>query len=224
VPEIATYSTYLGLKLNSATDPFLLSDFIGNWTILDGSPGVYVCTSTSRPAWTAAQGGRLIFMTDYKALSFWDGAAWNDCRDAAPVFASGVYLNANIAKGTTGTYTVINLTTPRACSLAIAVTGTYQCVATSYQDVWQRVLVDGVGATGNQLGGYREQLRFTASPGTSGNAGMCGTSFQVVTGITPGAHTIGLAADIGTITNTAITIIGIKAMAWIALTSPTNSL
>jgi hypothetical protein len=221
---MATYSTFLGLKLNSATDPFLLSDFVGNWTILDGSPGIYVCTSTSRPAWTSAQAGRLIFMTDYKALSYWDGAAWQDCRNATPVFAAGAFLNANVAKGTTGNYTLINLTCPRTCSLAIAITGTYLCAANQNQDLWQRVLVDGAGATGNQLGGYREQLRFTASAGVAGQAGMCATSLQVVTGISAGAHTIGLAVDVATTSNTAINVVGAKAMAWIAVTSPTNSL
>ena len=220
---MATYSTYLGLKLNSATDPFLLSDFIGNWTILDGSPGVFVCTSSSRPSWTAAQAGRRIFMTDWKALSYWTGTAWLDCRDAAPVFAGGVYLNTAIARGTTGTFTVINLTCPRTCSLAIALTGTYLVAASQNQDVWQRVLVDGVGSTANQLGGYREQLRFIASPGVSDNAGMTATSLQVVSGITAGAHTVGVAADIGTYSAPA-TIIGVKALAWIAATAVGNSL
>jgi hypothetical protein len=163
-------------------------------------------------------------MTDYKCLSFWDGAAWQDCRDAAPVFAAGIYLAASVAKGTTGTYTVINLTTPRTCSLAIALTGTYQCQPNYTQDVWQRILVDGVGSTANQLGGYREQLRFWVSTGAAGNSGMCATSFQVVTGINPGAHTIGVAADVGSGSNAPITVIGVKAMAWIAVTSPVNSL
>jgi hypothetical protein len=221
---MATYSTYLGLKINSATDPFLLSDFTGNWTILDGSPGIYVCTSTSRPAWTAAQAGRLIFMTDYKALSYWDGAAWQDARNASPVFAAGVFLNANIAKGTTGNYTAINLTCPRTCSLAVAITATYLCAANANQDLWQRVLIDGAGATGNQLGGYREQLRFTASAGVAGSAGMCATSFQVVAGLTAGTHTVGLAVDVGTISTAPINVQGIKALAWIAVTSATNAL
>ena len=221
---MATYSTYLGLKLNSATDPFLLSDFVANWTILDGAPGTYVCTSSTRPAWTAAQAGRLIFMTDYEALAFWSGTQWLDCRDAVPVFASGAYLNTAIAHNTTASYTVINLTVPRTCSLAIMLTGTYQCAAASYQDVWQRILVDGVGSTANQLGGYREQLRFTPSPGVSGQAGLCATSFQVQSGITAGAHTIGVGADIGNSSTASIQIIGVKAMAMIAVTSAGNTL
>lgn len=221
---MATFSTYLGLKLNSATDPFLLSDFIGNWTILDGSPGVYVCTSSSRPAWTAAQAGRLIFMTDYKALSYWSGTSWEDCRNPAPVFAAGVYLNVNIAHNTSLSRTIINLTCPRTCSLAIALTGTYLCDASYSQDVYQRVLVDGVGSTANQLGGYREQLRFVRDTTAPGSAGLCATSLQVVTGITPGSHTIGLAVDVGNTSTVAVNLVGAKALAWIALTSAGNSL
>ena len=163
-------------------------------------------------------------MTDYKCLSYWDGTQWQDCRDAAPVFAAGAYLNANVAKGTTGNYTLVNLTSPRTCSLTIAVTGTYLCAANANQDLWQRVLVDGVGGTGNQLGGYREQLRFTASAGVSGQAGLCATSLQVVTGITAGTHTIGLAVDVGTAGTVSINVVGAKAMAWISVTSATNSL
>jgi hypothetical protein len=214
----------LGLKLNGASDPFLLSDFIANWTILDGAPGTFVCTSSSRPAWTAAQAGRLIFMTDYECLSFWTGTQWADCRDAAPVFAAGVFLNSNVAHNTTSNYTVINLTTPRTCSLAIAITGTYLCAANANQDLWQRVLVDGAGSTANQLGGYREQLRFTASAGVAGNAGLCATSLQVVSGITAGAHTIGLAVDVGNVSTIAVNVVGVKAVAWLALSSAGNSL
>jgi len=221
---VATFSTYLGLKLNSASDPFLLSDFIANWTLLDGSPGVFICTSSTRPAWTAAQAGRMIFMLDYECLSFWNGTAWLDCRDAAPVFASGIFLNSNIAHNTTGTFTVINLTVPRTCSLAIAVTGTYLCAANSSQDLWQRVLVDGVGSTANQLGGYREQLRFVGDPGVGGNGGLCATSLQVVPGITAGAHTVGLAVDVGNISNASVNIVGAKALAWLAVTSAGNTL
>jgi hypothetical protein len=221
---MATYSTYLGLKLNSSTDPFLLSDFIGNWTILDGSPGVYICTSSSRPSWTSAQAGKLIFMTDWKCLAYWTGTGWLDCRDAAPVFSAGVYLAASIAKGTTGQWTIIGLTTPRTCALAIAVTGTYLVAANANQDVWQRILVDGVGSTANQLGGYREQLRFIANAGVNDSAGMTATSLQVVTGINPGTHTIGVAADIGSTYTTSVTAIGFKAIAWVAATGAGNSL
>lgn len=221
---MATYSTYLGLKLNALSDSFLLSDFVNNWTILDGSPGVFICTSSTRPTWTAQQAGRLIFMTDYEQLSFWNGSAWLDCRDAAPVFAAGAYLNTGIAHNTSASFTIINLTVPRTCSLVIVLTGTYLCQSNAYQDVWQRVLVDGVGATNNQLGGFREQLRFTPDFGVVGLGGMCATSLQVVSGISPGAHTIGVGADIGNSSAQPITIVGAKALAFLAVTASGNSL
>lgn len=221
---MATFSQYLGLKLNSATDPFLLSDFVGNWTVLDGAPGVFICTSSTRPAWTASQAGRLIFMTDWEALSFWNGTAWLDCRDAVPVFAAGTLLNTPVAHNTSASFTVISLTLPRTCSLVIALTGTYQCPSGSYQDVWQRVLVDGVGSTANQLGGFREQLRFAPTIGTAATAGMCATSFQVVPGVTAGSHTVGLGMDVGGSSNQSITLVGVKALAWIGVTASNNSL
>jgi hypothetical protein len=202
----------------------LLADFVGNWTLLDGSPGIYICTSSTRPTWTSAQAGRLIFMTDYECLSFWNGTAWLDCRDAAPVFAAGTYVNSAIAHNTSAVYTVVSLTLPRSCSLVIALTGTYQCPSGSYQDVWQRILLDGVGATSNQLGGFREQLRFAPTLGTSATAGLCATSFQVVSGVAAGSHNIGLGVDVGGSSNQAITLVGAKALCWIGVTASNNSL
>ena len=178
---MATYSTYLGLKLNQSTDPFLLSDFVANWTILDGSPGVFICTSATRPSWTSSQGGRLIFMTDYEQLSFWNGSAWLDCRDAAPVYAAGAAFNTSVAHNTSATFTAVSLTLPRTCSLVVMVTGTYQCASSAYQTAYQRVLVDGAGSTANQLGGYREQIRFSATFGAADVQGASATSFQLWT-------------------------------------------
>jgi hypothetical protein len=221
---LATYSTYLGLKLNSTTDPFLLSDFVNNWTILDGSPGVYVCTSSTRPNWTSAQAGRLIFQTDYECLAFWTGTAWLDCRDALPAYVTGTQIGSTVAHNTSAAFTVVNLTLPRACSLVVLLTATYQCPATSAQDVYQRVLVDGVGATSNQLGAYREQVRFSPTNGSNTTAGATMTSFQVAASVAPGAHTIGLGVDVGTASSQAVTVVGAKGLAFIAVTSPSNSL
>ena len=221
---MATFSQYLGLKLNSSTDQFLLSDFIGNWTIIDGSPGVFICTSSTRPSWTSQQAGKLIFMTDYECLSFWNGSAWLDCRDAVPVFAAGALFNSSVAHNTSATFTVISLTVPRTCSLAITLTGTYQCPSGSSQDVWQRVLFDGVGSTANQLGGYREQARFSANAGTSATAGHSLTTHQVITGVSPGTHTVGLGVDIGGSSNQSVNVVGAKSLAMIAVTASNNSL
>jgi hypothetical protein len=221
---MATFSTFLGLKLNSSSDPFLLSDFLANWTILDGAPGVFVCTSSTRPTLTGAQAGRLIFMTDWECLSFWNGTAWLDARDAVPVFAAGAAFSSSVAHNTSATFTVISLTLPRQCSLVISVTGTYQCPTGASQDVFQRVLVDGVGSTANQLGGFREQGRFSGIISGSAQAGLSLTTHQVIASVAPGSHTIGLGVDIGGASNTPVTVVGAKALAWIAVTAANNSL
>lgn len=220
---MATFSTFLGLRLNASSDPFLLSDFIGNWTILDGSPGVYVCTNSSRPAWGTAQAGRLIFMTDWKCLSYWTGTTWADNRDAAPVFAAGTYLNTALAAGTSTTFNILTLTTPRACGLAIILTGTYLTPSAAFQDVYQRIVVDGVGSTGNQLGGFREQIRFSPSPGIGGLQGECMTSLQVIGSVSAGTHTIAVGVDVSA-QQSAVTLNGAKCLAFMTVSAANNSL
>jgi hypothetical protein len=220
---MATFSTFLNLKLPQSSDPFLLSDFVNNWTILDGSPGVYVCTNGSRPSWGASQAGRLIFMTDYKCLSYWTGTGWADARDAAPAFAAGAFLNTNIASSASVSFTLATVNTPRACSLVVMITGTYNVPADSFQGAWQRVVVDGVGATANQLGGFREQIRFNQTAGDSGLSGNCATSFQAISSVAAGSHTIGIGVDVAT-APVPVTLIGAKMLAFIAVTSPSNNL
>jgi hypothetical protein len=163
-------------------------------------------------------------MTDYKCLSYWTGTSWADARDAAPMFAAGTYLDVAIAANSSAAYTIANITIPRSCSLAIAITGTYTCPASSYQTAWQRVVVDGVGGTGSQLGGFREQIRFNVSAGDTGVAGNCATSFQAIASVAAGAHTIGIGVDVGTPSTQAVSLVGAKVLAWIAVTSPSNSL
>lgn len=219
---MATYSTVLGLKLNDQSDPFELSDFVANWQLLDASPGAFICTSTSRPNWGISQKGRLIFMTDLKQLSYWDGAAWQDLRDSAPVFASGSYINTSMNPGGSATFNVLTFTTPRPSALAIFVSGTYQCSNNQNQDAWQSVLFDGVKQT---MGGYREQIRFAGNSQDSSNtAGTNATSMAVIPSVVGGQHKIGIQVDISSAYSTALKLIGVKVMAFIALYSVGNSL
>src|SRR6185312_8967561 len=124
---MATFTTFLGLKVNAGTDAFLLSDFTSNWNTLDANPGVFICTSTTRPSYSSGQAGRIIFMTDLKQLSYWNGSSWQDLRDSAPVFAQGAIFNTSMSAGSSPTFTVCSLTVPRPCSMAIWLSGTYQC-------------------------------------------------------------------------------------------------
>src|SRR3954452_20373739 len=75
-----TPTTRMGLLKPTTADPFSTADLAANWQKIDDSPGTYVCTSTTRPPWGAAQRGRKIHETDTLLNWTWDGA--NFQRDA----------------------------------------------------------------------------------------------------------------------------------------------
>jgi hypothetical protein len=220
---LATYSTVLGLKLNDESDPFELSDFTSNYGILDASPGVYICTSTSRPSWGAAQNGRLIFMQDLKQLSYWEASGgWHDLRDAAPVFAGGVFLNTTANPGSSGVFSVLNLYTPRPCSLAIWLSGTYNYPNNKFQNANQLVAFDGV--PGN-MGGYPEQIRFAGDSSDSGtDAGITCLSMQIIPSVSAGQHTIGAQVQVGSDYHVSVKVVGFKVLAMLSLFGAGNSL
>lgn len=217
---MATTSTVLGLKLNDLSDPFELSDFVGNWDILDASPGAFICTSVSRPSWGTAQAGRLIFMTDLKQLSWWSGTTWNDLRDSVPTFAGGTFLSVACNPGSSGIFNILTFTTPRPCSMAIFASATYQYPNNKTQDLYQSVTFDGTA----QYMGYREQVRMSPTGGDSGvDAGNNATSMVMIPTVTAGQHKIGLEVYVGAY-NTPITLVGVKSLAMISLFASGNSL
>lgn len=219
---MATFSTVLGLKLNAPSDPFQLSDFIQNWGILDASPGIFICTSTSRPSWSAAQSGRLIFMSDLKQLSFWNGTTWNDLRDAAPVFAGGTFVNSVMNPGTTASRNILTLTTPRPCALSIILAGSYSCANNQTQEATQWASFDGVK---QQMGGFGETIRFAGNSGDSGASTSAATvSIAVIPSVTAGQHTIGVMTQVSSSYKASIAMIGVKVIGLMSVYSSGNSL
>lgn len=71
---MATTTDKLGLKKPAGTDPFLLTDFNSNTDLIDRAPGVYYCTSSTRPSWSSPQAGRMIVETDTKKMFIWPGS------------------------------------------------------------------------------------------------------------------------------------------------------
>ena len=71
-----TYTPRLGLKRPEASDSFLRQDFVDNWNILEAAPGVYPCTSATKPTWDANKAGRTIYETDTHTMRYWSGSAW----------------------------------------------------------------------------------------------------------------------------------------------------
>jgi hypothetical protein len=217
---LATYSQYLGLKLNASTDPFQLSDFIANWGILDASPGIFVCTSASRPSWSSGQAGRLIFMTDIKQLSWFDGTNWNDLRDSSPVFGAGSVVSTSISANASPTFGVCTFVTPRPCALTIIMTGTYWAPSNVQQRLNQVPLLDGVQ---QPYGGFTGDAT-TLFGSSSHEDYRTVTSLAIVPTVSAGTHTIGIQVNVLAITSAAINFRNVKCVGLVSLYSPSNSL
>jgi hypothetical protein len=71
-----TPSPKLGLNIFALADTFSTAQYNANWNALDNYPGLFVCTSTSRPAWGANQNGMRISETDTGLLWTWNGTAF----------------------------------------------------------------------------------------------------------------------------------------------------
>lgn len=71
-----TLTTHLGLVKPSTSDPFVTADIADNWQTLDDSPGIFVCTSTTRPTWGTSQKGRCIIENDTNLIWRWTGTQW----------------------------------------------------------------------------------------------------------------------------------------------------
>jgi hypothetical protein len=71
-----TPSTKLALNIFSTADTFSTAQYNANWTTLDGYPGFYICTSTTRPTWGANQTGMRIQETDTGLSWMWNGSAF----------------------------------------------------------------------------------------------------------------------------------------------------
>lgn len=216
---MSTTTPKLGLKKPDGTDPFLRQDFADNYDKLDANPGVYICDSTTKPVWGASQAGRLIWLTDYKQLQFWDGTTWNDERTATPMFAGGAVFDATIGKNATPIYNIINFTTPRPCTLAIFMNCTVSCAGNATQDVYFRVNFDG---SDQFLGAYSDTAWF-AGGGDSSHLDQATITAMALVSCTKGSHSIKGKVVVGTF-NTSVTVRGIKAIGLMGLYSSSNSL
>lgn len=117
-----TPSTKLGLNIFSTADTFSTAQYNANWQTLDASPGLFVCTSTTRPgmagappAWGANQNGMRIVETDTGLIWMWNGTTF--VRQMPMGYLGRVTRTSNIPSSSTWTppgtgtlTTAVNLT------------------------------------------------------------------------------------------------------------------
>jgi hypothetical protein len=96
-----TPSTRLALNIFSTADTFSTAQYDANWSLLDNYPGIYICTSTTRPTWGANQNGMRIHETDTGLSWVWNGSAFS--RGSPSGNLGRITRTSNV--GTTTTWT-----------------------------------------------------------------------------------------------------------------------
>lgn len=71
-----SFTDRLNLMRHTLADRFRVQDYANNWARLDQHPGVFICTSGTRPTWGARQEGMCIFETDTQLIWHWSGSEW----------------------------------------------------------------------------------------------------------------------------------------------------
>lgn len=108
-----TSTPHLALHKFTDGDPYVTELYAENWQTLDDYPGYFPCTSSTRPAWAAAQTGMLIVETDTKLLWLWDGAAFVRFYGKGLLAAPGTRTTAfGTASTTYGTVVSCAVTVP----------------------------------------------------------------------------------------------------------------
>jgi len=72
-----SFTDRVQLIRHTLADVFRIQDYEDNWERLDQFPGVFVCTSSTRPStWGERQAGMFIWETDTELLWVWNGSAF----------------------------------------------------------------------------------------------------------------------------------------------------
>lgn len=187
---MSTNSQHLGIKIPDGSDPFLRTDFVQNWNILDSYPGTWICTSTTRPTWGTSQAGMVILETDTRRHILWNGTAWKEMLTSPAMWYGSLRPYATINRATTVTYTVGTFTTHRPGSVMVMAGVEAGMPQQTLFECNFRVMIDGAEA--NIDPGYGEYMGTNMS-GTWGGELWSVTNVSMgVRNIASGSHSMGL--------------------------------
>lgn len=117
---MSTSSQHLSLILNDPTDPFKREDFLTNWGKIDQYPGVFICTSTTRPTWTANQAGQLIYETDSRRTLSWNGTTWHAGTPLPLTWTGAISPGVSMSHSQTVKYTIGTVVTRTLAALSVS--------------------------------------------------------------------------------------------------------
>lgn len=204
---MSSQTTRMKLKRPDGTDPFLRQDFVDNLNTQDQYPGLYPCTSTTRPVWGAAQNGMCIVETDTRRILQWYGTSWGLVNQYGAAVGLSVTPQVTLGKGTETSYTLGTVSLPRDARLYIIGGARVQQQANLRQGVSIDLTVDGTQAN---FGFPSRQVW------PEGGSGAVGQNVDVLSlwgyrSVNAGNHTIGCKVYVDTLSNDGVHFYGAKA-------------
>lgn len=197
---MSTTSPILNLTLpaSDGSDPFSLADdFLANWAILDGAPGVFICTSDTHPTWGSGQSGRLIFETDTDNLLEWNGSNF-----VAPNLTIGNLVVSGTVEFSGTVSGDINMDGNRLDNLSNG-SGQQAATASQLDAAIAGVAIADIGSVGTELYNVVQEINYgmsftapdpTIYAGLVAHAPSSGTVFIPLTTLAPGD---GIVANFG---------------------------
>lgn len=196
---MTTPSPRMDLVVPSQADPFVTDDLAANWNKIDRAPGVYPCTSSTRPAWNAAKAGRTIFETDTGLEWWWTGGGW------ARKSAYGL-LRRNDGSRAIAARNSAYATTSSGFSVALALTGVVvpdgsrplrldaYYVSAQTTDQPNNTFVALMGSASNGAGATFGRWALAPGPEVGGHSNMSGGSVSafLAGGLPPGVYDFSL--------------------------------
>lgn len=185
---MTTKSPKLGLTLPTTIDPFKTADIAANWSTIDGSPGIFPCTSSTRPTWGTAQAGRTIVETDTHRSLQWTGTAWQEPAVAVGEWGFGIDPNATLGPNANATYTLGTINVQRPCIALIIHTVRAEFRPFMTQWLTCNPKVDGSTKLLGSHGAFLQWADLSAATSTAYDS-RSATCFAHAT-LSPGNHTI----------------------------------
>lgn len=184
------------ISSNVATDPFKQSDFVDNWATLDANPGLYICTSKTRPTWGAPQKGRGIIETDTWRQLLWSGSAWKEPLVAPGVWAFEGDPGQTLGPGTTVNWTMGTIDVTRPCVLTIinSIKANFYPIATPH-GTWADFFGTVNGKVSNISNAHSGHVQWQQYPQRTNTSDYrAATFFGTWSATTPGKYIIGIKA------------------------------
>lgn len=214
MPLVPATTPRLGLTRPAGTDAFTRQMFVDAFDDLDTFPGVFVCTSTARPSWGAAQAGMLIQETDTGRIMRWTGTAWTIVEQYTRAYRITNGVNDTLSHGASpSAYSLGTVTLTRTATLNVLMSARIQKAASSAQQITLDPWIDNTTCGF----GFDEGIYFPDGvTGTTNSYQISVPVYGARASLAPGAHTISCKVTVGNTSTATINLKGLKAFVFLS--------